>query len=192
MRAALGIGSDQLVLLVSGKLVSRKGPEHLLEAVKLSPEHLRARITVIFLGDGEMKAQLMLMSTDSPCVDARFVGFQNQTRLSPYYYTADLLVMPSIENETWGLVVNEALHHGLPSIVSDRVGCAPDLIKSGVTGEIFEAGSPESLAVAIQRTLPLVGRPETQEACRNTISRYTVEQAARGVAQVYEEITNGT
>ena len=46
---------------------------------------------------------------------------------------ADMLVLPSLYTETWGLVMNEAMQFGVPCIVSDRVGCGPDLIRPGDT-----------------------------------------------------------
>jgi 1,2-diacylglycerol 3-alpha-glucosyltransferase len=40
--------------------------------------------------------------------------------------------------EQWGLVVNEAMASGLPVLVSERCGCAPDLVKNGVNGYTFD------------------------------------------------------
>ena len=48
-------------------------------------------------------------------------------------YRAFLLVLPSLFTETWGLVMNEAMQLGVPCIVSDRVGCDPDMIRPGDT-----------------------------------------------------------
>jgi glycosyltransferase involved in cell wall biosynthesis len=84
--------------------------------------------------------------------------------------------------------VNEALHHGVPCVVSESVGCAPDLVEPGVTGEIAATGSAESLAAAIARALLLVGRPEIREQCRDKVSGYTVQKAAQGIAQAYREV----
>ena len=94
-------------------------------------------------------------------------------------------MLPSLHSETWGLVVNESLHHGLPCVVSEAVGCAPDLIEAGVTGEIAVTGSVASLVSAISRALALIGRPEIRETCREKVSGYTVEKAAEGIAKAY-------
>ena len=119
----------------------------------------------------------------------RFLGFQNQSQLSPFYHSADALVLPS-HSETWGLVVNEALHHGVPCVVSDAVGSGPDLIEPGVTGEMFEAGSVWGLAAALQRAIGLMGRPEIREACRGKVGEYTVDKAAEGIAAAYRFVAN--
>src|SRR5262249_16238664 len=146
VRAALSIAPDETVLLLSGKLVRRKRPDLLLGAVKRLPAEKRQRMRVLVLGSGNQRPQFQTLSDRVPSPRVTHAGFQNQTRLSGYYHAADLLVLPSDSGETWGLVVNEALHHGLPCVTSDAVGSAPDLIVRGVTGEIFESGSTESLA----------------------------------------------
>jgi glycosyltransferase involved in cell wall biosynthesis len=136
-----------------------------------------------------MKDRLRDLSLETG-ICCHFAGFQNQTQLSPYYHAADLLVLPSRDSETWGLVVNEALHHGLPCVVSDAVGCAPDLIAAGSTGEVAVAGSINSLAAAIRRATPLTGRSEIREACRRHVTRYSVSDAAEGIARAYQRVLN--
>jgi glycosyltransferase involved in cell wall biosynthesis len=184
-REQLRIGESETVILFSGKLSSRKGPGILLEALKLLPPEVRERMVLVFLGDGELKGKLERQGRMDPHVALRFLGFQNQTQLSRYYHASDLLVLPSIASETWGLVVNEALHHGIPCVVSEAVGCAPDLVEPGVTGEVARAGSAFDLCSAIQRAIPLTGRLEIREACRQKASNYSVEKAAEGIAQAY-------
>ena len=184
-RERLGVcGSDYLILF-SGKLSERKAPDLLLRAVRRLPSEIRSRIAVAFMGSGELQPALEQLGGHPPQIATRFLGFQNQTQLSPYYHAADLLVLPSLHSETWGLVVNEALHHGVPCVVSEAVGCAPDLIEVGITGEIAATGSAESLSAAIERALALAGRPETRARCRDKVSGYTVEKAAQGIAEAY-------
>lgn len=187
-RGALGMEPDQGVLLLSGKLVRRKRADLLLHAVKLLPTELRERVHVLALGSGDELPVLEQLADEAPAVRMTCIGFQNQTRLSAYYHAADLLVLPSDSGETWGLVVNEALHHGLPCVVSTAVGSAPDLIRSGVTGEVFKSGSALALARAIERAWPLIGLPRVREACRRQVSNYTVEKAAEGIARAYEAV----
>lgn len=67
------------------------------------------------------------------------------------YAAADVLVLSSSFQETWGLVVNEAMACALPAIVSDRVGCAPDLVIPGETGEVFPAGEVATLSERMGR-----------------------------------------
>jgi glycosyltransferase involved in cell wall biosynthesis len=54
--------------------------------------------------------------------------------------SADFFVLPSGYGETWGLVANEAMNYALPLLISDEVGCTPDLILEGVNGFTFPCG----------------------------------------------------
>jgi glycosyltransferase involved in cell wall biosynthesis len=188
MRRALNIDEEQKALLFSGKLSHRKGPDLILKAVKLLSQEIGEKVVVIFLGNGQLIDGLKRLAYESPQVKVVFPGFKNQTQLSPYYHAADLLILPSRENETWGLVVNEALHHGLPCIVSDAVGCSPDLIEQGVTGMVFETGSSQSLASVLQQAFELIGRDDVRQNCRQKVSRYSVKNAARGIAEAYWQV----
>src|SRR5262249_8389349 len=188
-RAELGLAADDLAVLFSGKLSHRKGVDLVVDAVRALPPALRDRTVVVFLGDGDERERLTSMAAAQPAVRSVFLGFQNQTKLSRYYHAADLMTLPSRYSETWGLVVNEALQHGLPCVVSDRVGSAPDLIVPGVTGEVCEADSVPSLAGSLLRVLSMAGRPATREACRRHVEGYSVDRAAEGIAEAYAAVT---
>ena len=109
--------------------------------------------------------------------------------MSAYYHAADLLVLPSRHGETWGLVVNEALHHGVPVVVSEAVGCAPDLIEPGRTGEVCAADSAPALAEALTRAFPLAGEEQVRTQCRRKMEGYTVARAAEGIVTAYHAVT---
>jgi glycosyltransferase involved in cell wall biosynthesis len=188
-RQALGVLAGKKIILFSGKLSRRKGVDMLMQAVKHLPDDVRKQIVLVFLGNGELRGELEACARSVPEIATWFVGFQNQTRLSSYYHAADLLVLPSIHSETWGLVVNESLHHGVPAVVSEAVGCAPDLIEPGVTGEVCAAGSVSDLAAAIARALSWSGLERVRSQCRARIAAYTIERAAEGIALAFSTVT---
>ncbi len=156
-----------------------------MDAIKICPPDSRDKIVVVFLGSGDLRTSLERAANTEPRIQTVFVGFKNQGELSRYYHIADILVLPSRQEETWGLVVNEALLHGVPCVVSDQVGCAPDLIEPGETGEIFKSGSVRDLNRALIRCLTLSDTPEVRRKCREKVSGYSVQQAAEGVAKAY-------
>lgn len=191
-RRELGLADDDVALLFSGKLSPRKAPDVLLHAVRLLASHEQRRTVVLFLGHGEMSTMLKGIAARPPALRVHFLGFRNQRELSPYHHAADLLVLPSLHGETWGLVVNEALHHGAPCVVSSAVGCAPDLVEPGATGEICQPGVPESLADALQRAVTLTGRAEIRDACRRKVATYSLDAAASGIARAYRAVAGRT
>ena len=184
-RRSLGLTESDVALLFSGKLVPRKGPDLLVRAVAELEADVRARVALVFLGEGELRSTLESLARRLGLDRVRFLGFQNQTELSRYYHAADLLVLPSLHSETWGLVVNEALCHGVPSVASGAVGCLPDLIEPGSTGETFQTGCVPSLASALLRSFSLVGRRDVRDACRAKVAAYSVERGAHGIAEAY-------
>ncbi len=186
-RSALRISDRQTVLLFSGKLSRRKGVDLILPAVARMRPEARERIVVLFMGGGRMQGLLRDQARGFAEGKVRFVGFQNQTQMSPYYAAADILALPSRHSETWGLVVNEALWHGVPAVVSDRVGCGPDLVEPGRTGEICRADSAGDLSAAIERCLSWSGSPAVKERCRDKAQSYSVEKATEGIARAYRE-----
>jgi glycosyltransferase involved in cell wall biosynthesis len=104
---------------------------------------------------------------------------------------ADLFVLPSGGlYETWGLAVNEAMHLGVPCLVSDRVGCQRDLVTEGVTGWVFAAGKPGALQEALKRALSdLDANAEslrTRIAVR--IAGYTYETASAGLRNALSSV----
>jgi len=183
-RNALGLGDSDRVLLFSGKLIPCKGLDLLLQAVQNFP----GKLVVLFLGDGALRERLEKMAAQLQRGNVLFLGFQNQTELSPYYHAADLLVLPS-HSETWGLVVNEALHHGLPCVVSTAVGCAPDLVEPGSTGELFQAGSVPELTAAIQRGLVLMNSSQIRDRCRSKANNFSLQRSAEGIADAFRAVT---
>ncbi len=186
-RNELGIAAHEHVFLFAGKLSPRKAPDLVLRAVENFPEPLRAQTHVLFIGDGELRRELSALA-DASRVRAHFVGFQNQMQLSRFYHAADVLVLPSRVGETWGLVVNEALHHGLPCVVSDRVGGAPDLIVPHETGEIFRADDVEDLTRALHHVLTRVGDENGRAQCVARAEMYSTRRAAQGIVEALESV----
>lgn len=186
-RAALGLDDDAVVVMFAGKLSARKGVDLIPAAVSLLPPSLRSRVALLFVGDGAMRGQLEA-TTRQAAITARFAGFRHQRDLSDCYHAADVLVLPSRFAETWGLVVNEALYHGVPCVVSDRVGCAPDLI-DGTTGVVCTADSASDLSDALLRAAALSARHETRQHCRQRVAAYSVQAAAAGMADAYRAVT---
>lgn len=147
-RAALGIDPDQCVVLFSGKLIPRKQPLMLAEAVARFPDP--RGLTVCYVGAGELAAAVEARLR--PVLGTRLLmpGFVNQSQLGRYFAAADMFALPTA-HDTWGLVVNEAMHWGLPCIVSDRAGCARDLVVEGQTGFTHGHGDVAALAALIAR-----------------------------------------
>lgn len=188
LREELDLGGRKVVLF-AGKLLPAKQPGALLAAfLRLAP----ADFALVFVGDGPERAALEARAAQHPDRVIRFLPFANQSEMPSRYALADLFVLPSGGlYETWGLAVNEAMHLGVPCLVSDRVGCQRDLVTEGETGWVFPATDPAALESALGRALATL-RGETTELRLRIAARiggYTYAQASRGLQAALEQAT---
>jgi len=151
----LGIEDDRPIILFVGKLIDKKRPLDLLRAYELLITDYQLPITpsLLFVGDGALRPELEKYTKEHELKGVHFAGFKNQTELPEYYAIADVFVLPSGPGETWGLVVNEAMCFGLPVIVSDMVGCAPDLVENGKNGFVFPMGNIREISRCLSVTV---------------------------------------
>lgn len=184
LRGGIGASSSTIVVLFVGRLIACKRVADFVRA--LASDHARHVIGVV-IGDGEQRHELETLASDINA-PVRFLGFRNQSELPRWYASSDAIVLPS-DSETWGLVVNEGMACGLPAIVSDRVGCADDLI-SPETGLVYPAGDVERLGRAIGSVAEAVRvrRTEIEQAVTATVRRYSADVACAGVLQALTAI----
>lgn len=134
-RRELRVTEQQKVLLFAGKFEDKKRPVALMEAfLRAAPP----QTVLVMVGDGELGEPVRALAARY-LEHFRVLPFQNQSRMPLVYRLGDALVLPSAYGETWGLAVNEAMACGRPALVSDRVGCHADVIRSGENGDVFAA-----------------------------------------------------
>lgn len=149
-----GGSGDQFCVLFVGSLVERKGVTHLVEAVRHLPPGVAAHLTVV--GDGPERARLEAQITRNGLADrVTLRGRVSGAELRDAYAGADVLVLPSIvdargDTEGLGVVLLEAMAHGVPVIGSD-LGGITDIIVDGETGVLVPPGDPAVLAAALSR-----------------------------------------
>jgi glycosyltransferase involved in cell wall biosynthesis len=148
-REALGIDRDRVVLLFAGKLIERKNPAHLLDAV--SRMTARDRVAVLYMGDGRARDALE-REARARGIPAHFTGFVNQTQMPAYYALADVFVLPS-SMDPRGTVTNEAMACELPVVISNMVGIygEGDIVREGENGFIYQVGDNARLAELLDR-----------------------------------------
>jgi glycosyltransferase involved in cell wall biosynthesis len=129
---------------------------------------------LVLVGRGGEEANLKSMAAASGFEHViHFAGFKNAEELWPFYAFANCFVLPS-KAEPWGLVVNEAMASGLPVLVSDACGCAPDLVHEGKNGFSFNPCDSSQLTRLLHRlsTLTFEERTAMGNASREIIARF--------------------
>lgn len=149
LRAQYSLDQGRPVVLYASKFMARKFPDQLLEAYRQLPE---PRPYLIYVGDGEMRPSMEDTARKYQLKDVRFAGFRNQSELPAFYAVADIFVLPSI-NETWGLVINEAMNAGCAIITTDQVGSACDLVLPGDNGFVISSCNVTALTDALESCL---------------------------------------
>lgn len=177
-RQELGIADGDRVAVFVGKLEPKKAPGVLLDAFLGGASGLDH---LAFCGTGPLEEELRTRAGGRP--DVHFLGFQNQTRMPLAYRLGDVVVLPSRgPGETWGLAVNEAMACGRPTVVTDRVGCAPDLVTPD-TGRVVPAGDAGALAAALAEVVAPGVAERLGAQASERIQAWTLDEAARGIGE---------
>jgi len=187
LRRAWNLSEDAVVFLFAGKFIGKKRPLDFVRAVDRAVR-VGARIEGLMVGDGPLRRECERIAKEGG-VPIRFAGFLNQTQIVSSYVASDVLVLPSDGGETWGLVVNEAMVCGRPCIVSDRVGCGPDLVTSGETGFLFPLGDVECLANLMKQCAEDEPALAYMGVCaRSRVAQYSTSVAVEGVLRAVEAV----
>jgi glycosyltransferase involved in cell wall biosynthesis len=193
LRSELGLPTGAIVVLYAGKFVPEKQPRELLAAF-LAIQDQGAHL--VFVGDGPEKAVLIAEAKTANSGRVHFLPFANQSAMPAHLLLADLFVLPSRGvYETWGLAVNEAMHVGVPALVSDRVGCQQDLVTPGETGWVFRHDDRADLRAKLVAALALLRQPAEVALLRarvkDRIERYTYAHAAAGLRAALDYAVSG-
>lgn len=180
VREKYGLPVDAPVVLYASKFMCRKHPDDVIRAMARLRDEGHAA-TLFMVGTGEMEHELLDLTTSLAVGNVVFGGFINQAELPKVYAASDIFVLPS-ENEPWGLIVNEVMCAGIPVVVSDEVGCVPDLVKDGVNGYHMKAGDGGSLAMALEKLLADESlRRRMGAASLSIMSGWSYEQCRQGI-----------
>jgi glycosyltransferase involved in cell wall biosynthesis len=181
----LTYGLPEQYFLYVGRLAPEKNVGVLLRAFARY-RSMGGTWPLVLVGDGPERGALELQCHDSGLgSQVTFAGLRTTRETIFFYSFAGCFVLPS-SREPWGLVVNEAMASGLPVIVSNRCGCAEDLVQPGRNGYLFDPSSEAELADRMlmvsdssESTLRAMGRMSQE-----IIARYSPAHWASEVARV--------
>jgi glycosyltransferase involved in cell wall biosynthesis len=178
LRKEKDLDENAIVFMFSGKFIPEKRPTNFIGAIERAARR-NPRIQGLMAGSGPLRAECEDL-VRARTIPIRFTGFLNQSQITEAYVASDALVLPS--EETWGLVVNEAMACARPCIVSDKVGCGPDLVIPRETGIVFPLKDIDALANSM---LELAGNSERMISmgfeARSRLRNYSVETAVDGI-----------
>lgn len=143
---------------------------------------------LVLLGDGELRSDLSCLIDELKLQEFVLMpGFKQYGELPNYYGLARCFIHAST-SEQWGLVVNEAMASGLPVLVSNRCGCAPDLVVEGENGWSFDPYDVEQIAELMCRVTTMSDKQRVRmaQASSARIDDYSPDRFATGLADAVE------
>jgi len=186
VRAALNVGHTPL-LFAGGRLVSKKGFEYLIDAMRpLASRH--AGLQLVLAGDGDLMADLRRRAAGLP---VRFLGAQSQDDIARFAAAADIVIVPSIRDDAGNVdglpnFALEALASATP-VIATRAGGLPQAITDGDNGLLVPERDATALAVAVTRLLesPDEGRNLGLRARQRIENDYSWSRTAEMMIEAY-------
>jgi len=171
-----------VVFLYVGQLVPRKGVKELLTGWRaFSAVRSLNDATLLLVGDGSQRAELEQYCAVHDLPNVRFAGHVDYDELPLLYRLADVLVMPTLE-DNWSLVVPEGMACGLPVLCSKYNGCWPELVHPEVNGWVFDPCDSQDCAHKLKQCIESQDRYERYgESSREIVRQSTPDRAARSV-----------
>ena len=160
--------------LFVGRLVTDKNLSTLVDAYRRYRQEAGAGAwSLVLVGAGSEEPALRAKVAERGITGVSFAGLRQADELPQYYARAKCLILASTR-EPWGLVVNEAMACGLPVLVSDRCGCAQELVRPGVNGFLFDPLNLDSLTAVLRRvSSPDVSLEEMARHSRSIVAEYS-------------------
>ncbi len=184
-RKELGM-PEKKILLGVGQFIPRKGFDVLLDACL----DLKDKQEIgLYLVGGVPTDEYLAAAEKLLPMQVHFVPFQDRERVSLYYRAADIFVLPTRE-DIWGLVVNEAMAHGLPVLTTAACVAGLALVEDGKNGFLVPAGEAKPLCAALEKMLEGDLCAMGAESLRK-IRSYTFENMARVHARQFGALGDG-
>ena len=192
-RALIGAGPEDTVFTLVGRINLWKGHRVFLDAAeRLANESENVRFLVVgdsFAGQERLTAAVDRRIESSAVLRGRAVRLPHVAEVGSVYEASDVVVVPSIEPEPFGLVAAEAMAAGLP-VIASRIGALPEIVDDPCTGLLVDPGDADSLLAAMRK---LSASPSRRAGMgrqgRERFERlFRVDRYVEEITRVYEEL----
>lgn len=181
-----------LHILCVGRLIERKGQQHLLRAFARLRENCPGQeLRLVLAGTGDAEAELKALAAELGLgAQVTFAGFVSRQEMPGLYRQADIFVLPS-QQEGMSIALLEALAAGLPVVVSDTGG-TQELVTAGENGLVTAWGDVEGLEQALRELAQDAGkRQRLGTASRRRAMDFTWAAAARRHLELFQSLGLG-
>jgi glycosyltransferase involved in cell wall biosynthesis len=206
IRQQLGLKATDVLFLFAGAVRPEKGVDYLARVfARLSEENAGARLAIAggsrlwiesgWLGDSPVEAiEREVRNILAPAIARRqafMLGIVSPIDIGAYYAAADVLVLPSMFQETFGLVVLEAFSAGLP-VIAFRSGGVPELIDHQRNGLLIDQGDEAALLRSMREVMLARDLRERLGAeARKTATRFSWDGTVDRLDAIYRTVLTG-
>ena len=170
---------EEFVVISVGQFIRRKGFDLLIKAAA----EFNNKVGFYFIG-GIPTDEYLLLQKELNVNNVHYVGFKKTEELSRYYQAADVFAFPTRE-DIWGLVVNEALAYGLPTISTNKCGAALEMIQENKNGFVIQSENVSELVDRIKQLYDMESLTEFSMCALETAKKYTIEIMAQNHIDVF-------
>jgi glycosyltransferase involved in cell wall biosynthesis len=195
LRASLGFGEDECIVLFVGRLHESKGVLHLVHALALllsDPGLARTRLRLVIAGRGNRERHLRERVDRLGLGDrVTFVGGVPHSRIHLLYPAADIFTLPSIPLADWqeqfGIVLIESMACGVP-VVSTLSGSIPDVV--GDAAVLVQPADARALAQGLRSLIddPLLRAAAGERARSRVVKQFALPVVADRIRNAYTSI----
>lgn len=166
--------TESRILLSVGRFSYQNGYGKGFDILMKIAEHIDHSVGIYIVGD-EPTEEFINWKRTKNLNNVHFIGFLNKQDLSQYYKASDCFVLLS-KKEAWGLVINEAMAHGLPIISSDKCIAGLELVEEGSNGHVVSLQNTDEIIKGIGDTLNDTNASRMGQESVKRIRSYTIEK----------------
>lgn len=176
---------EKRIILSVGRIIHLKGFDILLNAFADTDSDWG-----LYIIGGEINKEFENIIKLRNIMNVHFITFKSSEVLRQYYIAADLFVLPT-RYDPWGLVINEAMAHGLPVISTYSCGAGIEMIREGENGYLYKPEEIQALKIYLTELMKSPGkRASMGEKGLATARQYTIEKMAEAHYFVLKEKIN--
>lgn len=176
--------SNQKYFLYVGRLVSIKGVNILLQAMKDLPKEIKLHI----VGTGPEENKLKQYAKENELHNVEFLGFKTGEDVKNEYQNCIASILPCNGFEIFGMTNIESFINGKP-VIASNIGGIPEIVEHNVNGLLFEPANVEQLKECILKYWknPELVIEHGKNGYKKTITQYTEERYYKELIKLYEE-----